>query len=136
MCSKSIVGRNRSCGNIKRSASGISSVLESAFAERDTFINEGWFGRFFEVTGGGVRVRQSVIWPATATRDQCRAACLSLFRRRNRGGPSLRLHHTRTLGGTDEMDYARQCKGRPRGLSLAHSHVRRSRCGVPVRPGR
>jgi hypothetical protein len=34
------------------------------------------------------------------------------------------------------MGYPRQREGRPRGLSLAHPHVHRSRCGIPVRAGR
>jgi len=80
-------------------------------------------------------VRQSVFWPAPATRDQCRAACLPLFRRGNRSRPIRGLIVTRPLGDTDEMGYTRQCEGRPRGLSLAHPHVHRSRCGVPVRAG-
>ena len=33
------------------------------------------------------------------------------------------------------MGYTRQCESRSRCLSLAHSHVHRSRCGVPVRSG-
>src|SRR5262245_6735824 len=39
------------------------------------------------------------------------------------------------FGGSDEVGYPRQCESRPRGLSLAHSHVHRSRCGIPVRSG-
>src|SRR5260221_667848 len=46
---------------------------------------------------------------------------------------TLRLNHQSTAGGSDEMGDPRQCEGRPRCLSLAHSHVCRSRCGVPVR---
>src|SRR5437660_1533033 len=33
------------------------------------------------------------------------------------------------------MGDTRQCEGRPRRLSLAHSHLRRSRCGIPLCSG-
>src|SRR6516225_3503486 len=54
----------------------------------------------------------------------------------NRSRPICDVIIPRLLGGTDEMGYPRQCEGRPRGLSLAHPHVHRSRCGIPIRAGR
>ena len=54
----------------------------------------------------------------------------------NRSRPICDVIIPRPLGGTDEMGYTRQCEGRPRGLSLAHPHVHRSRCGIPIRAGR
>src|SRR5262249_49971372 len=41
-------------------------------------------------------------------------------------GRSATLIIIPTAGGSNEMGDTRQCEGRPRGLSLAHSHVCRS----------